>query len=184
MKALVGDGRVDPAFTGNGDSVQSILPRSVSARIHLDAGLLQGAIPSQETYRDDVFEFRSHGSTHAVRQALTDTIQWTLKSEAAAIVIEITPAGGGQAKRLLLAPSATPHRLFISNLPAENQSHENAHHAMSDEEMGALHFGAYYNLLMNEPADRPLPKLWHPDGRRGAGLVGPTFCPPAMFSRQ
>ena len=50
--------------------------------------------------------------------------------------------------------------------------------------MAALHFGAYYKLLMNEPTDRPLPELWHPDGRRGAGWGGPLFCPPAQFTRQ
>ena len=184
MKALVGDDRIDPALAGNDDSVGNVLPRSVAARIHLDAGLLQGAIPSQETYRDDVFEFRSHESGRSLRQPLTDTIQWTLQAEAAAVVIDITPVGGGPARRLLLAPSATPHRLFVSNLPAENSSHASAHQAMSGEEMGALHFGAYYKLLMNEPADKPLPELWHPDGRRGAGLAGPVLCPPAMFSRQ
>lgn len=182
MKTLAGDGRIDPAFTG--DSAQDRLPRSVAARIHLDAGLLQGAIPSQETYRDDVFEFRSDGTGRALRQALTDTIQWTLQTEAAAVVIEITPVGGGPAKRLLLGPSASPHRLYVSNLPAENPSHEAAHQGMSDEEMGALHFGAYYTLLLNEPADKPLPALWRPLGdRKGAG-VGPVFCPPAQFTRQ
>jgi hypothetical protein len=185
MKALVGDGRVDPAFTGSGDSVQNVLPRSVSARIHLDAGLLQGAIPSQETYRDDVFEFRSAKSEHTLRQALTDTVQWTLQSEAAAVVIEITPVGGGQTKRLLLAPSATPHRLYVSNMPSENPIHDGAHHAMSNEEMGALHFGAYYELLLNEPADRPLPELSRlPNSQKGAGMIRPMICPPAMFSRQ
>lgn len=183
MKALVGDGRINPTLTGEDNPGPPGLPRSVAARIHLDAGLLQGAIPSQETYREDMFEFRSSASGRNFRQALTDTIQWTLLTEAAAIVIDITPVGGGPAKRLLLAPSAAPHRLFISNLPAENRSHTSAHQAMSDEEMGALHFGAYYKLLLNEPADSPLPEVSH-HGRRGVGLVGPTYCPPAMFSRQ
>jgi hypothetical protein len=185
MKALVGDGRIDPVFTSNDDSAQNRLPRSVAARIHLDAGLLQGAIPSQETYRDDVFEFRSGGSGRALRQALTDTIQWTLQSDAAAVVIEITPVGGGPAKRLLLGPSAMPHRLYVSNLPAENPSHSDAHQAMGDDEMSGLHFGAYYKLLLNEPADKPLPALWRPfGGRKGSGFVGPVMCPPAMFSSQ
>jgi hypothetical protein len=161
------------------------MPRSVAARIHLDAGLLEGAIPSQETYRDDVFEFRGNGSRPSLRQALTDTIQWTLQTEAVAIVIDITPVGGGPAKRLLLAPSATPHRLFISNLPAENPSHADVHQAMSDEEMGALHFGAYYKLLLNEPVDKPLPQQWRPrHGQKGAGFLRPAFCPPAMFSER
>jgi hypothetical protein len=184
MKALVGDGRVNPAFTGSG-SVENVLPRSVAARIHLDAGLLEGAIPSQATYRDDVFEFRSAKSDHTLRQALTDTVQWTLQTAAAAVVVEITPIGGGQTKRLLLAPSATPHRLYVSNLPSDNVAHDDAHHAMSNEEMGAFHFGAYYGLLLNEPADRPLPELsYRANSRKGAGLFRPIPCPPAMFSRQ
>ncbi|PYQ17495.1 MAG: hypothetical protein DMF80_00445 [Acidobacteria bacterium] len=185
MKALVGDDRIDPALTSNGDPGLTPLPRSVAARVHLDAGLLEGGIPSQETYRDDVFEFRSNRSGHTLRQPLTDTVQWTLQTEAAAVVIDITPVEGGQAKRLLLAPSATPHRIFVSNLPAENVSHASAHQAMSDEEMSALHFGAFYTLLLNEPVDKLLPELWRaPSGRRGAGMIRPMFCPPAMFSRQ
>jgi hypothetical protein len=184
MKTLVGDGRIDPALMGNGDPASSGLPRSVAARVHLDAGLLSGAIPSQETYRDDVFEFKSDGSARILRQALTDTIQWTLRSDAAAVVIDIIPVGGGPIKRLLLAPSATSHRLFISNLPAENTSHSDTLHAMSDEEMGALHFGAYYKLLMNEPANKPLPTVWRPlRDRKATGLIHTSFCPPARFSR-
>jgi len=185
MQALVGDGRINPSLTGSDDDAPSQMPRSVAARVHLDAGLVAGAIPSQETYRGDVFEFKTHGSERPLRQALTDTIQWTLQTEAAAVVIEVTPVGGGQTKRLLFAPSATPHRLFVSNLPAESPSQADAHHAMSDEEMSALHFGAYYTLLLNEPTDRPLPEPWRPlNGRKGAGLFRPAFCGPAMFSRQ
>lgn len=185
MKALVGDGRIDPALTGGGDAGASGLPRSVAARIHLDAGLLQGAIPSQETYRDDVFEFRSAKLERTLRQAVTDTMQWTLQTDAAAVVIDIIPVKGGPTKRLLFAPSATPHRVYVSNLPAENPSQEHSHHAMSDEEMGALHFGAYYRLLLKEPADKPLPELLNPEGvRRGSGFARPLICPPAMFSRQ
>ena len=184
MKALVGDGRINPALTGEGDSTQNGLPRSVAARIHLDAGLVAGAIPSQETYREDLFEFRGAGSKPALRQALTDTMQWTLQTGAAAVIIEITPVAGGEVKRLLLAPSATPHRLYVSNLPSENSSHTVAHHGMTDEEMTAVHFAAYYKLLLNEPADQPLPELWRPSGaRKGTGLIRPTICPPAVFSR-
>jgi hypothetical protein len=184
MKALVGDGRIDPSLIGEEDPAQTRLPRSVAARVHLDAGLLEGAMPSQETYRDDVFEFRSRGSERTVRQALTDAIQWSLQTDAAAVVIDITPVGGGQAKRLLLAPSATPHRLYVSNLPAENESHADAHHEMSDEEMSAVHFGAFYDLLWKAPAERPLPELWRPLRDRKAAGLRPVFCPPAMFSRQ
>ena len=184
MKALVGDGRIDPALTGEGNSGLDRLPRPVAARVHLDAGLLQGAIPSQETYREDLFEFRGAGKP-ALRQALTDTMEWTLQTGAAAVIIEITPVAGGETKRLLLAPSAAPHRLYVSNLPSENSVHTETHHAMTDEEMTAVHFAAYYKLLLNEPADQPLPQLWRPSSvRKGTGLVRPVMCPVAMFSRQ
>ncbi len=184
MKTLVGDGRIDPALLSTGDAAPSGLPRPVAARIHLDSGLLEGGIPSQESSRDDMFEFRRNGSNGTLRQALTDTIQWTLQTGEAAIAIDIIPVGGGRARRLLLAPSATPHRLQVSNLPVENPSHSDAHQAMSDEEMASLHFAAYYELLLNEPTDRPLPELGHPsEGRKGSGFIRPANCRPAMFSR-
>jgi hypothetical protein len=183
MKALVGDGRIDPALTAMDGQTAMGLPKSVAARIHLDSGLLQGAIPSHDAYRSDVFEFKSNGSARGPRQPLTDTVEWTLDSDAGAVVIDIISLAGGATKRLLLAPSAAPHRLFISNLPAENRSPGHAHAAMSDEEMGVLHFGAYYKLLMNEPRDMPLPEVWR-DRRRGAGLSASVLCPPAMFTRQ
>jgi hypothetical protein len=184
MKSLVGDGRIDPALTGNGEP-EARLPRSVAARVHLDAGLLEAAIPSQETHRDDLFEFRSVGSERMLRQALTDTIQWTLQAETTAVVIDIVPVAGGPTRRLLLAPSGAPHRIFISNLPAENAAHSHALHAMSDEEAGALHFGAYYKLLMEQPALMPLPTPWRdPHARKGTGNIRNQFCPPARFSRQ
>ena len=60
-----------------------------------------------------------------------------------------------------------------------------AHQAMSDERMSALHFAVYYNLLLNEPTDKPLPELWRsPLDRKGTGMMGPLFCPPAQFTRQ
>jgi len=185
MKVLVGDGRINPALLGTGDASPSGLPASVAARIHLDAGLLEGAIPSQETFRNDVFEFRSAGSDRVVRQALTDTIQWTLKTEANAIVIDIIPANGGPAKRLLLAPSAEPHRLFVSNLPAENESHDHAASTTSGDDMSGLHFGAYYKLLLNEPVERPLPvPAREPRARKGVGMGRPVFCSAAIFTLQ
>lgn len=186
MRTLAGDGRIDPALISGEASMPGVLPGAVAARIRLDAGLLEGAIPSQEIYRDDEFEFRADGGTPGPRQALTDTVRWTLQTEAAAVVIEIVPVAGGPIKRLLLAPHATSHQVFISNLPTENSSHADAHPAMSDEEMGALHFGAYYKLLLNEPAHRLLPIPWragttHP--HKGAGNIRSGFCPGALFSR-
>src|SRR5262245_113126 len=69
MKSLVEDDRIDPALVGN-SSVSNGLPRSVAARVHLEAGLLEGALPSQPTYREEIFEFRSNGSLAGVPQAL------------------------------------------------------------------------------------------------------------------
>ena len=182
MTTLVGDGRIDPALLDDGDPAGTGLPRSVAARIHLDSGLLEGGIPSEASYRDDLFEFRSSRGTH--RQAMTDTVQWTFESGANAVAIDIIPAGGGPAKRLLLAPSATPHRVNVSNLPLEDQSHAEAHPAMSENEIIALHFGAYYNLLLKEPADRALPELRHSNERpSGSGFLRPAFCGLAKFSR-
>jgi hypothetical protein len=182
MKALVGDGRIDPALLSNGDTTPSGLPRSVAARIHLDSGLLEGAIPSHEANRGEIFEFRSEASERTVRQALTDTVQWTLETGADAVVIDIIPVGGGPSKRLLLAPSNESHRLYVSNLPAENAPHADAHQAMSAEEMAAFHFGAYYELLFNEPTQKPLPAPWRQE-QKGSGGARPATCGLAIFSR-
>jgi len=171
------------ALVGAGDGPASGLPRGVAARIHLDAGLIEAGIPSQELYRGDLFEFRSAGGESRARQALTDTIRWSLQSDAAAVVIEIAPVAGGAVKRLVLRPSAAPHAVFVSNLPVEN-GHAGAHQSLSGEQMAALHFGAYYKLLRNGPADTPLPWLWVPPARdRGTGLLRTAFCPPARFTQ-
>ena len=180
MQTLVGDGRINPALLGNGGGP---LPRSVAARVYLDAGLLEGALPSQETFREDLFEFKSNGAERPLRQAVTDTVQWTLRSEAAAVVIDLVPATGGEAKRLLLAPSAMPHRLFVSNLPAANSVHSDSH-ADSGADMSGLHFGAYYALLLEPPARMPLPTLASAEGSaKGVSGIRPAVCHLAMFSR-
>jgi hypothetical protein len=138
-------------------------------------------MPSLEIHRDDVFEFRGPGGGSVLRQALTDTFRWSLDEDTTAIVIEIVPDGGGPSKRLVLAPSAARHELFVSNLPAENVPH-GAHRAIGDEEMGVLHFGAYYELLRNRPAARPLPFLWRVQRHRnGAGLRSRPLCSVARF---
>jgi hypothetical protein len=182
MDTLAGDGRVDPTLVASDESTGH-LPRAVAARVHLDGGTIGGGIPSGEVHRADLFEFRGRGGEPKLRQALTDTIRWSLETPAVAVVVEIVPSNGEPVRRLLLAPSASPHTLFVSNLPAQNTP-EHAHHALSDEQMGALHFGAYYKLLLNEPADRPLPIVVGPAGRRGAGMLHTAFCPPALFRRR
>jgi hypothetical protein len=180
MATLTGDGRIDPGLVAAGDGPPN-LPSSVSARVLLDAGLLEAGVPSDETYRDDWFEFRSPGNGPKLRQALTDTILWSLDAEA--VVIEITPVGGGSSRQLVLKPRAARHQVFISNMPAEVVGPDH-HHATSVEEMAALHFGAYYRLLRNRPAEEPLPRPWVPPGmREGTGVIGPIMCPPAAFTR-
>jgi len=180
MNALANDGRIDPALIGDGSDAAS-LPHALAARFQLSGGRFEAAIPSQETYRDDVFEFRAPGGVPRLRQALTDTIQWSLESDSAAVVIEIAPVAGGPVKRLVLARSAVPHRVFVSNLPAHND-HAHGHVAPSDQDLAALHFGVYYELLKHKPAERPLPRLWVAKAeRRATGLMGRIFCPPVTF---
>lgn len=179
MSALAGDGRIDPAFLGPADGAHD---RLVAARIHLDDGLLEGALPSQASYREDHFAFR--GAPGAPEQALTDAVRWTLATSDAAVAIDIVPRQGGPARRLLLAPSAAAHRLYVSNLPVENGPSAHARHVAGEAGIAAHHFGAYYALLLHGPADEPLPVRLRPiDTRRGAGLIGPIFCPPALFAQ-
>lgn len=181
MKALAGDGRIDPALVATGDAPGGGLPQRLAARIHLDRGRLEAGIPSQTVFRGSVFEFRAAGMAPRLRQALTDAVRWSLETDAEAVVIEIAPSDGGPVKRLVLSPSDVPHDLFISNLPAENVAAD-AHHDMSEEDMAALHFGAYYALLMHEPAEKPMPRRWlAPAERKATGLSGTTMCPPSRF---
>jgi hypothetical protein len=179
MKGLAGDGRIDPSLVGSEDPA-TVLPRAVAARIHLEGGRIEAGIPSQEAYRSDMFDFSEPGALPRLRQAVTDTIRWSLESNAAAVVIEITPVAGGAPRRLVFAPSDEPRALFVSNLPAQNV--HPAHAAISSEEMGALHFGAYYELLRVKPKTRPLPRIAiGPEDRRVTGIMGRPNCPPAWF---
>jgi hypothetical protein len=178
MESLVGDGRIDPRLVGGMDAPATDLPRTVAARVFFEGGRLEGGMPSPE-FRNKVFEFNAAGLDKQVRQALTDTIRWILESDAEAVVIDITPIAGGRTKRLLLGSSASPHSVFISNLPTEMSSH--AHADMTEDELGAAHFAAYYRLLKNDPSREPA-LLVAPEPRRGAGLIRGPFCPGARFT--
>jgi hypothetical protein len=181
MQALTGDGRIDPGLVGDVDSVPGSLPSRVASRIHLDLGRFEGGIPSQSGFRENFFDFAASDGASRLRQALTDTLRWSVEADAP-VVVEIIPAAGGRVKRLVFAPGAGPHEIFISNLPADTIRGE-AHHAVSEEEMTALHFGAYYALLQNPPAERPLPRrVPITPARRAAGLSGSILCPPGNFS--
>jgi hypothetical protein len=182
MRALAGDGRVDPNLVGGSESDGRGLPRAVATRFHLTGGRLDAGIPSQETHRDEVFEFRAGDSEPRLRQALTDTLRWTLESHAPAVVIEIIPVRGGPVRRLVLPGTARSHRLFVSNLPAEI-GHAHDVGRQSEEQLAALHFGAYYELLRVKPAVRPLPRVWLRRQQAATGVMGPFICPPALFTR-
>jgi hypothetical protein len=179
IKALAGDGRVDPALVSEQDG--SALPRAVATRIYLDDGVVEAGIPSESAHRDGLFAFGGADGKPKLRQALTDSLRWNLDTDAEAVVIEIRPVGGGETKRLVLKPSASRHDVFVSNLPVA-MAHE-AHHAMSPEEMAALHFGVYYKLLRRQPEEQPLPRLLITSDSRGAGVMGTYLCPPATFTR-
>jgi hypothetical protein len=179
MKGLAGDGQIDPSLVGSGDATGT-LPRAVAGRFWIDGGRIEAGLPSQEAYRGEVFEFNAAGSTPKLRQAVTDTVRWNLEGDAA-IIVEIAPVTGGPARRLVFGPSAEPHALFVSNLPTQNE-HSGTHSAASAEEMGALHFGAYYELLRVKPNERPLPRIATGRYHRGAtGTMGRPLCPPAWF---
>ena len=177
LGSITGDGRIDPRLLTNGEG---ILPRGVAARIHLDGGVIEAGVPSRAEFRDDVFEFAANGQRGPLRQALTDTLHWSLNSPADAVVIEIVPASGGPVRRLILKPGSAPRRVLIGNLPVrDSEAHQ--HHEMTDEEAAALHFGAYYELLQHAPEARPLPHLIALRERRATGgWMGP-ICPPARF---
>jgi len=177
MASIVGDGQIDPELLANRAGG---LPYGVAARVYLDDGLIEAGLPSREEYRDDVFEFARSGDRAALRQALTDTLLWSLQAQTDAVVIEVAPVSGGPVRRLVLKPGEASHRLLIGNLPVHDAT-AHAQHALSDEEAAALHFGAYYMLLRRKPDARPLPRLLVPDERRSTGSMSGPFCPPARF---
>jgi hypothetical protein len=177
MTSIVGDGRINPELLTNG---AGSLPHGIAARIHLETGLVESGLPSREEYRDDVFEFAAVGNRAALRQALSDTIRWSLEAPADTVVIEITALSGGRVRRLMLKPRGAVHQAFISNMPV-HEAQGAGHHAMSEERAAALHFGAYYQLLEQAPDSRPLPRpLAAYERRSTAGWMGP-LCPPARF---
>jgi hypothetical protein len=114
---------------------------------------------------------------------LSDTIRWSLDARAEAVVIEIAPVSGGAVRRLFLKPRDAAHQAFIGNLPVHDaQAHDQ--HALDDETLAALHFGAYYELLQHAPETRPMPRLLTPQARRATGGWAGPFCPPARFRAQ
>jgi hypothetical protein len=185
MAALAGEARVRSSLLAPAGDAPAGLPRGVAARLVLDGGRVEAGMPSQEQYRGEVFEFRGARGEPRLRQALTDTIRWSVDSDDGPIVVEIIPMTGGPAKRLVFAPAAALHTLFISNLPSHNGGDTQHAHAAGDDDVAALHFSAYYELLEHEPADRPLPRIAvAPATRKGSGMMRPVLCTPAWFEQQ
>jgi hypothetical protein len=182
MTSLASDGRIDPSLVGgDDDDVAATLPSSVAARVRLDGGRVEAGLPSHSRFRHQQFEFRSARGQPKARQAMTDTIRWTVDAEEGPIVVEIVPLAGGPAKRLVFAARTEPHTVFVSNLPVEVDHHHG--HAATGELAAALHFGAYYRLLRHAPDDEPTLHRVPGEGERGTGLIGTQFCPPIRFRR-
>jgi hypothetical protein len=192
MGRVCGESRVEPALLSNGEDRIAPLnvPPIVAARVRLAEGILEGEIPSLEDYRGVMFKFAATQSRPAFSQPVTDTVCWTLPTVSALgnyVAIDVVPLREGRAREartLLVSQRGRPCRLSISNLPAENPSHSDTHAALGAEQMVALHFGAYYNLLLNRPTDRPLPSPDLMSARTGTGFIRPAHCSPAMFTRQ
>ena len=69
----------------------------------------------------------------------------------------------------------------MSNLPSQSGLAA-AHAGHDDDELAALHFGAYYDLLAGPPEARPIPRrVAAPVARKSTGLIGSTLCPPGRF---
>jgi hypothetical protein len=193
MDQVCGQSRVQPALLSNGEAriAPGNVPLIVAARVRLAEGILESAIPSLEDYRSVMFKFAATQRRPAFSQPVTDTVCWTLPTVSAQgnyVAIDVVPLREGRAREgrtLLVSQRGRPCRLSISNLPAENLAGTGAHHGLSDDEVGALHFGVYYTLLRNNPAVKPLPEVWRPKSdAKGAGMIRSQFCPPAWFTLQ
>jgi hypothetical protein len=189
MSALVAEGRIRPELVASPGDTPAAFPPGVAGRVVIDGGRVEAGLPTEKVYRGQVFEFRGARGEPRLRQAMTDTVLWNVASPDGPIVVEIIPVAGGTVKRLVFAPSAAPRRVFVSNLPADNaidQGH--GAHAHADDGEGsaaALHFDAYYELLENAPADRPIPMLARASStRKATGMARPLICTPVLFDRR
>jgi hypothetical protein len=189
MSALVAEGRIRPELVASPDDTPAVFPRGVAGRVVIDGGRVEAGLPSERAYRGQVFEFRGARGEPRLRQAMTDTVRWTVDDREGPIVVEIIRLAGGSVKRLVFAPSAAPRRVFVSNLPADNgvnQGHDaHAHADLGDASAAALHFDAYYELLENAPADRPIPMLaGAASTRKATGMARPLICSPVLFDQR
>jgi hypothetical protein len=191
LQRICGDGEIARGLSsfdsplGGGSAP---VPAVVAGRMRLLGGVLEGAIPSWDEHRRVEYRFASGQGRPAVSQPLTDTIRWSVAHDAVAggnyLALDLVPLRGDrrpETRALMLAQRGRICRLAISNLPTENPDAQ-AHHEMSSDEMVALHFGAYYELLRVKPNERPLPRIAiGPDDRKATGAMGRPLCPPAWF---
>jgi hypothetical protein len=186
MTRRADEGRVRSTLIAATDGSPGSFPRGVAGRVVLDRGRAEAGLPTLEAYRGEVFEFRGARAGPRLRQAITDTIRWDLEADEGPIVVEIVPVSGGDVKRLVFRSGATPRRAFVSNLPSDNGAGDAHHrHPASDDDVAALHFGAYYELLEHPPADRPLPRVYSAaPARKGTGLMRPLICTPVWFEQR
>jgi hypothetical protein len=186
MSALAPEGRIRPSLVASPDDTPAVFPRGVAGRVVIDGGRLEGGLPSERAYRGQVFEFRGARGEPRLRQAMTDTVRWNVASPDGPIVVEIIPVGDGFVKRLVFSASSMPHRVYVSNLPADNgPGHEGHARAATGTSVTALHFDAYYELLEPSPAERPIPTLARvAPGRRATGMLRPLICTPVLFDRR
>jgi hypothetical protein len=185
MRVLAAGSWIRPSLLASPDDTPAVLPRGVAGRVVIDGGRVEGGLPSDRAYRGQVFEFRGARGEPRLRQAMTDTVHWNVASQDGPITVEIIPLSGGPVRRLVFAPSASPHRLFVSNLPADNRAGHGAHAGVAtDTALTALHFGAYYELLERPPADRPIPTLARVAATTRPGMARPLICSPVLFDQR
>lgn len=189
LQRICGQSTIAPGLSSLGSaSTGAQPPRQIRGRVRFGGGLLEGAIPSAQIHRDKIFQFSTGEGSEVHRQPLTDTLRWSLSNQDRSdgsnyVVVDLVSLREGrQATRtLMLSDRGRACRLSISNMPVHDDGAASQHG--TEEEMAALHFGAYYKLLRKQPADQPLPRLWVPPADRRLGLGGPVMCPPARFTR-
>lgn len=190
MARICGQGLIDGGLSSleaaPGSIERAQVPPIVRGRIRFAGGTLEGAIPSQELSRNVVYGFAQPGRED-YSQPLTDTVRWRLALDPASIgnylAVDLVPLRGDRndTRTLIVSAKGRSCRLSVSNLPTATGAHAPSRHAMSDDEMSALHFGVFYKLLRERPASTPLPVPIKAARRIGVAGIRPAHCPPALF---
>ncbi len=187
MKALAGDGRIDPSLVDETRQRRAAFRSAVAARIHLDAGLVEAGIPSQTLTATTSSSSGAPSEPPKLRQALTDTMRWSLEHGRGAIVVDRDRPRDGASPVEAARAHADVRRateLFVSNLPAENGVSRRS--SRGDERRDG---GAPLRRLL-QAARRPPRRTgrcrgWAPPRRaRGSRNDGHDLLPPGAFTRQ